>query len=391
MSDFSAQARLQAIDAKYQEVVTRTGTKIPYTTEGGRFDDHSRIGGEVEASEHVSWWTNGFYPGILWLLYAQHQRPQYAQAAAAIEDELALNLATMRGLNHDVGFMYLLSSGYHAALTGSPTAKQRALHAATLLAGRFNLNGRFIRAWDPRDADEARTGWSIIDTMMNLELLYWASVQTDDPRFAAIADAHAHTVMQHAVRADGSVKHIIVFDPRTGAYQHSLGGQGFGHGSAWTRGQGWGVYGFTKAYQYTHQAEYLTTAIKIADYCLAQYQPGQPLPIDFRQPASVSAIDNSATAILASGLLSLSAALATQPAQAEHYRRAAGDLVATIDAHYATYDARRDNIVDGAAVSYHEEPQPQALIYADFYYIEALMKLAGQALPLASLIEKGEQ
>ncbi|WP_461213698.1 glycoside hydrolase family 88 protein [Lacticaseibacillus sp. GG6-2] len=389
MSEFAAKERLQAIEKKYQTVASRTGSKIPYTTVDGHFDDHSHIGGDVMAVDHLSWWTNGFYPGILWELYAVSGSKQYSAAAKTIESELALNLTTMRGLDHDVGFMYLLSSGYDAVLTRSATAKQRALHAATILAGRFNLNGRFIRAWDARTDSDTRVGWSIIDTMMNLELLYWASATTGDPRFAAIANAHAHTVIKHAVRDDGSVKHIIVFDPVSGDYQHSLGGQGFAHGSAWTRGQSWGVSGFMKAYEYTGLPEYLATATKIADYCLQQLRPGAALPIDFDQPQTVDYVDNSATAILASGLLHLSTALqATQPEQAGKFKRAAIDLLEVIDAKYADYDDKRDNIVESAAVSYHDEPQPQPLIYADFYYIEALMRLGGYPLPLSQVAKE---
>lgn len=382
--NFPATQRLAQIETKYQTVAARTGTKIPYTTDAaGRFDDHSRIGGPTQALEHLSWWTNGFYPGILWELYALTEKPLYRQHAQAIEAELNQNLATMRGLDHDVGFMYLLSDGYDAALTQSPAAWQQTLHAATLLAGRFNLNGRFIRAWDPIPGGDARQGWSIIDSMMNLELLYWATTTTGDPRFAAIADAHAHTVMAHAVRPDGSIKHIIVFDPASGEYLHSLGGQGFAHGSSWTRGQSWGVYGFTQAYRHTHKPEYLATAVKIARYCLTQLQPGQALPIDFSQPASPAYTDNSATAIMASAFLSLATAVqADDAALSARLHATAVDLLTVIDRDYADYSTACDNIVTGGGVSYHDEPDPQPLIYADFYYIEALMKLANKRLPL---------
>ena len=122
--------------------------------------------------------------------------------------------------------------------------------AAGNMAGRFNLAGNFIRAWNNWD-DVDRRGFAIIDCMMNLPLLYWASEETTDPRFKMMAVAHADTAMKTFVREDGSVNHIVVFDPFTGKMVENLGGQGDGEGSAWTRGQSWRIYGFSLSHGYT--------------------------------------------------------------------------------------------------------------------------------------------
>ena len=155
--------------------------------------------------------------------------------------------------------MYLLSCGADAKLTGDEQAKTDTLHAASLLMGRFNPAG-FIRAWNHPD----QRGFAIIDCMMNLSLLWWATRETGDPRFAKVAQIHAQTTLREFLRPDGSVSHIIEFDPETGKRVKEYGGQGYCLGSQWSRGQAWGLYGFTLAHLNGGNAEYLDAAEKIA-------------------------------------------------------------------------------------------------------------------------------
>ncbi len=371
-----AQARLATIVKKYRVVAERTGTKIPYTTDAkGRFDNHTSIGGEWDSFDNISWWTNGFYPGILWQLNTIESNQRFIENAEKIEERLAYCLEQFIGIHHDVGFMFMPTSVYRYTLTHAEGALKRGLHAANLLAGRFNINGRFIRAWENDQVDD-KTGWAIIDTMMNVDLLYWASAQTQDPRFAAIATAHANTTRKTFVRQDGSVRHIVTFDPETGDYLGSLAGQGYAHGSAWTRGQAWALYGFTRCYERTGDPAFLETAKQVAKYCLAHVDESQALPIDFDQPRTELLIDNSATVIYASGLLSLARTLeVTEPSFASKLNAQALVLLHLIDDQYADYTTQRDNLVSGASSRYYEKQHAYPIIYADFYYIEALMKI----------------
>lgn len=128
----------------------------------------------------------------------------------------------------------------------------RAMHAATLLAGRYNPNGRFLRAWNGD-----KTGWMIVDCLMNLSLLYWASDETGDPRYAEIAQNHADTALRVLLRPDGSCNHIAVLDPVTGELTGAPAGQGYAPGSSWSRGQSWAVYGFALSAKHTGEARYL--------------------------------------------------------------------------------------------------------------------------------------
>lgn len=155
-------------------------------------------------------------------------------------------------LSHDVGFQFLLSAGAAYKLTGNMEMERHTRHAASLLQGRYNPNG-FLRAWNP----QGREGWAIVDCMMNLPLLYWASKQTEDPRFAQVAKIHADTTMKHFVRSDGSCNHIVIFDPDTGEALETPGGQGYAPGSSWSRGQAWALYGFVLSYLWTREARYM--------------------------------------------------------------------------------------------------------------------------------------
>jgi unsaturated chondroitin disaccharide hydrolase len=217
--------------------------------------------------------------------------------------------------------------------------------------------------------------------MMNLPLLYWASEETTDPRFKMMAVAHADTAMRTFVREDGSVNHIVVFDPFTGEMKEGLGGQGYGVGSSWTRGQSWGIYGFALSYGYTGENKYLETARKIADYVLSAMPDSYLVPIDYRQPADVDLEDSTAAAITASGLIELALRLGEDEG-ADKYLDAALKLLKTLDEKRISWSLDTDNLLNNCAVDYHGTGHNMSIIYGDYYYIEAVMKLSGKALTI---------
>ena len=242
---------IEKIREKMSWVSEKNQDRIPYTTdENGNYDDRSDCSREWNADDGLNWWTNGFWGGIMWLLYQDTKEERYARIARRSEEKLTKCFDMFYGLHHDVGFMFGPTAVADYRLTGNAGSKRIAMHAANLLAGRFNPAGRFIRAWNDHETEDRR-GWAIIDCLMNLSLLYWAYEESGDPRFKHIAVMHADTAMKYFVRADGSVNHIVEFDSETGEMVRSYGGQGYCEGSSWTRGQGWAIYGFMISYLHT--------------------------------------------------------------------------------------------------------------------------------------------
>ena len=231
----------EKLDRKLEAECIRVKDKIPYTTQDGMYRTDMR-------EENLFWWTNGFWAGMLWQMYHATGKEIYRKTAEYSEEALDRALDRFEGLHHDVGFQFLHTAVADWRLTKNPRSRIRGLHAATLLAGRFNGNGNFIRAWNMD-----RRGWMIIDTMMNLPLLYWASEETKDPRFSWIAGKHADTAGRLLMRGDGSCNHIAICDPETGEFLDNPAGQGYASGSSWSRGQAWAVYGFALAYLHSQK------------------------------------------------------------------------------------------------------------------------------------------
>ena len=201
-------------EKKMEKVAEKSKDKIPALAIDGVHDDRGDGTKEWRADDGLNWWTNGFWGGMLWMLYAETGKERYGEIARISERKLDACFESFLGLHHDVGFMWMPTAVADYRLTGNREARKRGLHAADLLAGRFNPVGGFIRAWNdiPGSRDDTR-GWAIIDCMFNITLLYWASEETKDPRFRQIAMLHADTVRENFIRPDGSVKHIVEFDP----------------------------------------------------------------------------------------------------------------------------------------------------------------------------------
>lgn len=223
------------VKIKVDHMIEAGWTEAPHVSAAGKYDQIK-----------VDQWISGFWPGILWILYDMTGERRYREEAEPWDVRMEQCYLRDNHFHHDVGFQFLPTSVIRYKLTGDEDARRRGLFAANYLAGRYNPVGQFIRAW-PRN----QTGWSIIDSMMNLPLLFWASEESDDPRFKHIAVAHADMVLRSFIRDDGSVHHIVIFDPETGEVERYDGGQGFAPQSSWSRGQAWALYGMSCAYRYT--------------------------------------------------------------------------------------------------------------------------------------------
>ncbi len=334
---------------------------IPYTTRGKEW-----LPGPCDG---ICWWTNGFWSGEMWQMYLLTGDQRYADEARRGEDLLDAAFEDFHHLHHDAGFMWRLSAGAQFDLTGNQRSYDRAMQAATILAGRYNPLG-FIRAWNI-----ACPGVAIIDCMMNLSLLYWASEKSGDPRFRMIAMRHADTAMKYFVREDGSCNHVVVFDPETMEVREVPAGQGYAPGSSWSRGQGWALYGFTISYRHTRKAAYLKTACKVADYFISCIGEDGIPAADFRAPETPVRKDNIAGALAACALIDLSHEVDGE--QAERYWAAAILLLQAMERLDADWGTECPAIFQRCLPAYGcEEHIP--IQYGDFYFIEAINKLRGE-------------
>lgn len=372
---WAGDALQQCVD-KYRWVAKEVGGGIPYMVgPDGRYDDRSAP--DKNMSDGLSWWTNGMWAGLLWHLYMLTGETRFAAQAQTVEERLDLCLEEFESLHHDVGFMWIPSSVESYRITRSAASKRRAMHAATILAGRFHLKGNYIRAWNEVWFPGANpAGIAIIDCMMNLPLLYWASEQSGDPRFAQIAMAHSDTVIKTFLREDGSAAHIVEYDPETGAFMRTLEGQGCHAQSAWSRGQAWALYGFAVGYRMTKQEAYRKAAQRVAEYWIAHLPAGSHVPVDFCQSALPALEDSSAAAIAACGLLVLEEQY--EGTRGMRYRKAACDILHTLYTTRVDDTHATQGLLTHCTGAYHMPGTHHVqLMYADYFYLEALCKLNG--------------
>ncbi len=351
---------------KLNKMKQRIGALFPNASFNGQYD-----------ARELECWTNGFWPGLLWLHFHETGDAEARMHAEECEEQLDELLHEFEKLHHDNGFIWSLSSVANYKLTDNPLSRRRALIAASHLAGRFNLKGQFIRAW----LFEGSEGLAIIDCMMNLGLLYWASETIGDPRFKHMAMAHSDMAIKQFVRSDGSVYHIVRFDPETGERVEALGGQGYAPESAWSRGTSWAIYGFAIGYRYTEQQRYLDTALAVADYWISQTEIERVPAWDFRAPAEQLHIkDSTAAACAASGLLELAYLLEQQhDPRATHYREHAIMTLQVLFQQYTPEDEQEEALLIRGTASVPAGAEIEVpIIYGDYFFVEALGKLKGK-------------
>lgn len=367
---------VEKINTKMEWVSEKSQYKIPYTTIDGTHDDRADESKNFSLDNGLNWWTNGFWGGIMWLMYNETGNEKYAEIAKYVEEKLDKCFEDFYGLHHDVGFMWLPTAVADYKLTNAADARRRGMHAAAILAGRFNPVGKFIRAWNDISGSTSDTrGWAIIDCMLNIPLLYWASEESGDPRYKQIAMLHADTAIEAFIRADGSVNHIVEFDPFNGGIIKSYGGQGFGEGSSWTRGQSWALYGFMMSYMHTGKEEYLNTAKRVAHYFIANIPESGLIPVDFRQPQEPALEDSTAAAIAACGLIEI--AKHVNDLEKNMYLNAALKLLKTLDEKRCDWSKECDCILKNCSESYHNQRHHISIIYGDYFFMEAIFKLKG--------------
>lgn len=363
----------EKIVKKEERITQKSRNKIPSTSVNGVHDDKSKASPEC--------WTNGFFGGMNWILYKATGNEEYKKTAIRSEELMDVNFENYPSLHHDVGFMWHLLSGANYRITGDKKARSKNLFMAASLFSRFNIDGGYIRAWNNWNPEVDNTGWSIIDCLMNIPLLYWASDELGDKRFARVAMRHADMALRDHIRGDGSVNHIVEHDPDTGEFIRSYGGQGYGEGSCWSRGLAWAVYGMVLSYVHTGKKEYLDACKKTANYFIANCQKDDwRAVIDFMAPKEPVYYDSTAGVCAACGMLELSKYVGESEAAA--YTEAAINILKATDKYFADYSDEQDALVLMGSERY---PRNEAemkcvhipIIYGDFFYVEAITKLKG--------------
>lgn len=337
---------------------------------------HVALNGKYN-NEAPHFWTGGFWGGVLWLTYLETQDKSIYKILCQIEEKQDEVMKEFVELHHDVGFMWLPTAVAHYKNDNNAASRLRGLKAANLLAGRFNLAGKFIRAWNDGEWENSQ-GLAIIDCLMNLPLLYWASKETNDPRFKQIAQAHAHTVLNNFVREDGTVCHIVRFDPNTGERLEAIGGQGKAPNSVWARGQAWAIYGFALSYRETGDEAFLNAAKKTAQWYM-DHLPENKVPYwDFNaDDTECYAKDTSSACCAASGLLEISNLCNLE--EKTIYRNMAIELLEKLTENCGCFDDKTQGLIEYGTVHFPRGRYiNQPIIYGDFFYLEALRKLQGK-------------
>ena len=317
-------------------------------------------------------WTEGFWPGMLWLCYQLTGDEKYCVVARQCVDSFAERMDNRVNVDfHDMGFLYGLSCVMAYNLTGSEKARTYALKSADCLANRYQEKGRFIQAWGKMGVpDNYRL---IIDCYMNLPLLFWATKQTGNPRYAEIAKIHAETAFETVFRPDGTTFHTYFFDPKTGERLRGVTSQGYSDDSCWARGQSWGIYGLPLYFEDSGDKSKLPLWHAITNVFL------NALPTDLIPywdlifgDGSGQPRDTSAAAITACGLLRAAKTLK----DSSYYDAAARAIVCSMIDNYTTAQGENSTaLLSDGMYNWPQSKAPEGTIFGDYFYLEALAKL----------------
>ena len=339
----------------------------------------------------ISDWTGGFWPGNLWYVYEYTKEDYWKNAAVRWTESLEAN--QFNTSHHDLGFMMYCSYGNAYRITKNEAYKAILIQSAKSLSNRFDPRVGCIKSWNYRLSWDGKTKWYypvIIDNMMNLELLFFASKVTGDPVYINIAVKHAETTMKHHFRNDYSSYHVVNYDTLTGNVLNKQTCQGYSDNSTWARGQAWAIYGYTMTYRETRDKRFLQLAQKLADFYINHPNlPKDKIPYwDFNvnakgytpdwkyDPAKFSYIprDASAAAIVSSALFELSDFLGSKGQPYKEF--AIASLQSLSSAEYLAKPGTNGHFLLKHSVGSipHGVEVDVPIVYADYYYLEAILR-----------------
>ncbi len=325
-------------------------------------------------------WTCGFWPGEVWLAWERTGEECFKNTALALVDSFDHRIRNHIEVDHhDMGFLYSPSCVAAWKLVGSEKGRDAAILAADQLISRFHEKGEFIQAWGELGAkDNYRY---IIDCLLNVPLLYWATEVTGDEKYSNIAHRHVATCLKNSIRPDGSTYHTFFMDPVTGGPSHGATCQGYKDDSCWARGQAWGVYGTAISYRYTQKPEYLDAFRRVLAYYLERL-PEDLIPywdMTFTS-GTEEPRDSSSAAIVACGLLEAANYVGEEEAAA--WRTLAAQMLKSLADHYAVQEGPNGiGIVRHGTYSKKSpyntctpEGVDECVSWGDYFYMEALTR-----------------
>lgn len=313
------------------------------------------------------YWTGGFWVGLLWLCYKMTNNKKYKKMAYSWAKRLE---GRRFDKTFDLGFLFYPSFVLGYEVTGDEYLRQVSLDAAKTLSTLLHKKSKFI--YYIVDIDGRKVGRTIIDVMMNIPLLWWAFEETGDSVYYDVAYTHSIRTIEEFIRENYSTIHVVDFDLNTGNILRKVTVQGYSNESCWSRGQAWAIYGFTLAYKTTKDKIFLKTAEKLADYFI-KYLPKDYIPYwDFNDPKK-SVKDSSAAAIASSGLLTLSS-LSRQ----EKFKEIAIRILNSLSKHYLANENEDGILKHGCFHKPAGIGVDECLIWGDYYFMEALMKIRGE-------------
>lgn len=319
-------------------------------------------------------WTSGFYPGILWYMYGLTGETKWKEEAVK-RTEVLEKFKTIDE-HHDIGFIMFSSFGNGYSIGNKSSYKDILLESAESLSSRFNAKVGTIRSWSNYMHPRWKQHITIIDNMVNLELLLWAAKNGGDKELETIAITHANTTMKNHYREDGTSWHVLEYDSISGDVLNRHTKQGLHDDSRWSRGQAWGIYGYTMLYRETGDQRFLDFTQKIADSYLSLL-PDDYIPYwDFDIDTTIDQDrDSSAAAIVASALLELSTLVQNEELQHRYFDAAVKMLESLSSSAYSGVDKTDSLLLHSTGAKSLGHEIDVALIYADYYYVEALYRL----------------
>jgi len=385
-------ANAQLLDKAFSNAQQQCKNMLKVATDPTKPPRHTRVDGSLALCPDIYDWTSGFFAGNLWYTYEATKDDSLKMAAERFTEALE-PLQYFTG-HHDIGFMLYSSYGNGYRLTHNEKYKAVLIQAAKSLCTRFNPNVGCIKSWNQHLSWDGKTMWHypvIIDNMMNLELLFFASKVTGDTTYKHIAITHALTTMKNHIRSDFSTYHVVDYDSTTGKVLHQETCQGYANNSTWARGEAWSIYGFTMVYRETGDKRFLQTAQHLADYFLNNPRlPKDKIPYwdfyanqsgyhpQFKYDStkySVIPRDASAAAVVASALFDLSKFTGGKKGAA--YKAAAIEILHSLSSSQYTAAPGTNNnfiLMHSTGSLPHGQEIDKPLVYADYYYLEALLK-----------------
>lgn len=344
-----------------------------------RSQNHSSAGQFYPSCENNQW-TCGFWPGEIWLSYEADGDPVFRYAGLIQSESFLRRIEQKIEVDHhDMGFLYTPSCVAAWKLTGDKRSRQAAILAAEQLLTRFQPKGGFLQAWGPMGAPENYR--FIIDCLLNVPLLFWASQETGEERFRDAALQHTQTCLRHSIREDGSTYHTFFMDPVTGGPVRGVTCQGYKDDSAWARGQAWGIYGLALSYRYTRDPKCFGLFDKVLDYYLSRL-PEDLVPYwDLCFTSGDEPRDSSSASIAACGMLEMAEYRDAQTAA--QLKSIARQMLQSLVDSYSVRDGKVSNgqVLHGTYSKkspYNtctQEGVDECVSWGDYFYMEALTRL----------------